>query len=296
MFQAQVADTFAGQKRARSGTKGESDWECPNCGNVNFAFRQTCNMRKCSAPKPADISQALPVGGSMFDPSLQSQFLNGQIPQPIALQSFAPQAAYAAPPQYVAIQQQPYGAAPPLYHPQGSYLSAPPTGLISADGFAAYGVAPPVGVGPQFAAAMNRGPAMGFDERGQGFALDGPRKRRAGPNEVGEGDWTCPNCGNVNFAFRTHCNMRKCSEPKPAMAGGVPPYLGGGVQQPFKQQQPFDGARGPPRASATPPEGSWTCSGCGNVNYPFRTHCNRTNCRLERPAAPAAAPAPETVA
>ena len=31
-----------------------------------------------------------------------------------------------------------------------------------------------------------------------------------------ENDWTCPKCGNVNFSFRTVCNMRKCNTPRPA--------------------------------------------------------------------------------
>lgn len=30
-----------------------------------------------------------------------------------------------------------------------------------------------------------------------------------------DNDWTCPKCGNVNFSFRTVCNMRKCNTPKP---------------------------------------------------------------------------------
>ncbi|KAL8249958.1 hypothetical protein R6Q59_006826 [Mikania micrantha] len=29
-----------------------------------------------------------------------------------------------------------------------------------------------------------------------------------------ENDWDCPKCGNVNFSFRTVCNMRKCNTPK----------------------------------------------------------------------------------
>lgn len=32
------------------------------------------------------------------------------------------------------------------------------------------------------------------------------------------------------------------------------------------------------------PEGSWTCSKCSNLNYPFRTVCNRKGCGNERPA------------
>ena len=33
-------------------TERESDWTCPNCGNNNFSFRTTCNMRKCNTPRP----------------------------------------------------------------------------------------------------------------------------------------------------------------------------------------------------------------------------------------------------
>ena len=32
------------------------------------------------------------------------------------------------------------------------------------------------------------------------------------------------------------------------------------------------------------PEGSWKCEKCNNINYPFRTKCNRQNCGAERPA------------
>jgi hypothetical protein len=33
----------------------EGDWLCPKCGNTNFAFRGTCNMRKCGASKPTKV-------------------------------------------------------------------------------------------------------------------------------------------------------------------------------------------------------------------------------------------------
>lgn len=31
------------------------------------------------------------------------------------------------------------------------------------------------------------------------------------------------------------------------------------------------------------PEGSWKCEKCNNINYPFRTKCNRQNCEAEKP-------------
>ena len=32
------------------------------------------------------------------------------------------------------------------------------------------------------------------------------------------------------------------------------------------------------------PEGSWKCEKCNNINYPFRTKCNRQNCGADKPS------------
>ncbi|CAI5508968.1 unnamed protein product [Closterium sp. Naga37s-1] len=42
---------------------------------------------------------------------------------------------------------------------------------------------------------------------------------------------------------------------------------------------------------AAAPDGSWACSECGNVNYPFRSHCNRRHCGRPRPTHDTAAAA-----
>ena len=39
------SSTFLGAGR-------DNDWKCPNCNNINFAFRAVCNMRKCNTPRP----------------------------------------------------------------------------------------------------------------------------------------------------------------------------------------------------------------------------------------------------
>ena len=31
----------------------EGDWNCPQCGNVNFSFRNVCNRGACGAPRPS---------------------------------------------------------------------------------------------------------------------------------------------------------------------------------------------------------------------------------------------------
>jgi len=41
------------------------------------------------------------------------------------------------------------------------------------------------------------------------------------------------------------------------------------------------------------PEGSWKCEKCNNINYPFRTKCNRQNCGAEKPSESTKSPSPE---
>lgn len=40
------------------------------------------------------------------------------------------------------------------------------------------------------------------------------------------------------------------------------------------------------------PEGSWKCEKCNNINYPFRTKCNRQNCGADKPAEAEKSPSP----
>ncbi|KAL5061462.1 hypothetical protein RYX36_023199 [Vicia faba] len=80
------------------------------------------------------------------------------------------------------------------------------------------------------------------------------KRRIAGPDDLSEGDWICPRCENVNFAFRSKCNMKNCRVPRPT-----------------------------PMPLPVFPEGSWSCNKCGNMNYPYRNTCNMKGCGVERP-------------
>jgi len=96
--------------------------------------------------------------------------------------------------------------------------------------------------------------------QGQGsFQRRSPKKK----DVTRDNDWTCPKCGNVNFSFRTVCNMRKCNTPKP------------------EPQAPKSADKG---SKHKMPEGSWKCEKCNNINYPFRTKCNRQNCGADKPS------------
>lgn len=63
-----------------------------------------------------------------------------------------------------------------------------------------------------------------------------------------DGDWDCPKCTNLNFAFRTHCH--KCREPRPGYEG---------------QEEADTRPKRP---------GDWDCA-CGANNFAFRTSCMR---------------------
>ncbi|RID55311.1 hypothetical protein BRARA_G02579 [Brassica rapa] len=263
-------------KRARTdGGRREDDWTCPSCGNVNFSFRTTCNMRNCTQSRPADHN------GKSAPKHMQSP------------QSFSSPGRYLGsggpPPVYMG--GSPYGSSlfngsmPPYdvpfsggspYHfnyssrlPAGAHyrplhMSGPPPpyhggSMMGSGGM--YGMPPPpmnryglgIAMGPAAAAAMM--PRSGYysDEKSQ--------KR----DSTRENDWTCPNCGNVNFSFRIVCNMRKCNTPKP----GPPQVQQGGSSDQISKQKA--------------PEGSWKCDNCGNINYPFRNKCNRQNCGADKP-------------
>lgn len=88
-----------------------------------------------------------------------------------------------------------------------------------------------------------------------------------------DGNWSCPQCQNVNFAVREACN--RCQAPKPPEAAAQ--YAGyGGCGG-----KGFVGRGGPPMAGV---DGNWACSQCQNVNFQVREACNRCQAPKQREA------------
>eukprot|EP00899_Mesostigma_viride_P021633 jgi/Mesvir1/29471/Mv23042-RA.1 len=233
-------------KRARRDAGGLQDWICPSCGNSNYASRNTCNMRKCGAPKP--------TGPKPIMPQMPYQV-------PYGAPELGILAAYGGGGMAPLSAPAPYGAPGgiPTIMGYGGPLAAAPVLPLGAY---EYGMAPPM------------------------FFSEDDRKRRAGAaplSGLSLNDWICPSCGNRNYSYRTKCNMRSCGQDKPATPTlAVPGGFNGTLPILNFTTGIAPVAAAPPKPAA--PEGSWTCKACGNLNYPYRQACNKRSCGVPRGA------------
>ncbi|PWA88797.1 Zinc finger, RanBP2-type [Artemisia annua] len=290
--------TFAGGRR-------EDDWTCPSCGNVNFSFRTTCNMRNCTQPRPADHNSL-----NCYQLFILQKFA----PKPMQTQQgYSSPAPYVGAPSPMYIGVAPYGSSlfngssMPHYDVGSSYqynygsrspyrplqFSGPPPMIAECSFVRSILTLPPPTLLFLFVDAVNHMLCLGglyaipqlMDRYGLAFPMGHtamgsrpgyfPEEKAPKKDGKGDNDWPCPKCGNVNFSFRTVCNMRKCNTPKP-----------GSQARALLMGDHF--VSGPDM-----PDGSWKCDQCNNINYPFRTKCNRQNCGAEKPSESQKSPSQE---
>lgn len=80
-----------------------------------------------------------------------------------------------------------------------------------------------------------------------------------------DGDWTCEDCGNVNFARRNNCN--RCNKSKAVNLAAIKKRkLGTEIGKAAAEK-----SRGLFSAD------DWQCNKCGNVNWARRQSCNVCN-------------------
>jgi len=228
----------------------DGNWECPLCRNVNYRMREVCN--KCQAAKPAE---------NLYSEAAEAELI-AQLQQPAPMVRSAP----------------PRGS-PPVAGVDGNWECATCTN-----------------VNLHWRQVCNLcqqpKPAEAFmDDLGLAAQLSQPAPAiantpRRGPPQPGvDGNWSCPLCQNVNFGIRTACN--KCQAPKPAEtppASTANDYAGYLSPAPTEVAPPRKG----PQAGV---DGNWACPYCKNVNFAYRTACNK--CGASKPEeSPQASSAP----
>jgi len=212
------------QDPKRSKPTREGDWICKRCGNINFANRVRCNMRKCQAPREEWVCRLCKNVNYKFrthcnmrkckaprPPESYPDYGYGILPLPHSspmdhhfgsIQSIGHNQNY---PQLHALLNQGHGMHPNhgMHRGHGMYrghgmmhhghgMMHHGHGMMHSDGYGYH---------------HRRDEDFMYSRRHRGSNIQ-PRNKR-------EGDWECRECGNINFAHRKKCNMRKCGAEKP---------------------------------------------------------------------------------
>jgi len=252
------------------------DWTCPNCGDHVFARNSAC--RRCGTPKP--VPNAV-VGGAyarVFGGGCAGGgYGQGFLAEPQQLLPGGGGDADMRPGDWfcpscgdLQFARNSSCRRCGAMRPAGG--GAPMPRSEQAD-FSSYQTAMQAYYGAPAASTQALGPATNINQ------------------EVRQGDWICPACGDHQFARNDSC--RRCSKPKPS--GGIyedelPTDLRYTPRRSSVDDAPAafahravanggGGAGGSPQA--TPRAGDWHCESCGDLQFARNPSCRR--CGALRP-------------
>jgi len=253
------------------------DWNCPSCQDLQFARNAMC--RRCGTPRPHTL------GGN-----------GGALAAPMA--GFGGGGGNMKPGDWICANCQDHqyarnetcrrcGAAKP------PNAAAACGALGGGNGFAAQ----PLVAAAAGAAAMGGKPGdwvcqacgdLQFARNASCRRCGGPKPADAGmgggmamapmgglamapmamPGGMKPGDWSCPACGDHQFARNETC--RRCGGPKPAGGAQVSPAMAGGagfgLGRPAQEMKP----------------GDWHCPSCQDLQFARNTACRK--CGTPKPA------------
>lgn len=188
-----------GGKGGGGGKSSGGDWDCPNCGNHNYGNRETCNTRKCQAPRPFGAGLFGAPGSHWSPPGQATSNVVGAKGDGKAGDWQCPGCGNVNFGKRDTCNTRTCQAPRPVAH-----FGAPMA--MSQD----WGFDP-----RSYAAGKAAGKSCGKSD-----GKSGKKGGDSGP------DWACPSCGNVNFGHRETCNTRKCQLPRPAQLDDLLKGLG----------------------------------------------------------------------